>query len=67
MTAVVPVNGLRGLHQDLVALTQSQLLYIDSLTVELQAHVESFRKLLDKPPKNDASRRKLQSEGQNAQ
>ena len=65
MTAkFAPIDGLRGLHQDLVSLVENQLHHIDALRDELEAHVESFRKLLDKPPKNDVHRKTLQSQGQ---
>ncbi|KAI4173910.1 MAG: hypothetical protein LQ343_002678 [Gyalolechia ehrenbergii] len=55
------LDGLRALHQDLIALEEGQLRNIDKLCDELRSHVEAFRKLLDKPPKSDASRTKLNS------
>ena len=63
MTALVAIDGLRGLHQDLIALTEGQLHRIDTLQAELEAHIEAFRKLLDKSPKNNASRQQLLSQG----
>ncbi|KAL9603047.1 MAG: hypothetical protein Q9219_001411 [cf. Caloplaca sp. 3 TL-2023] len=57
------LENLRALHQDLLVLQDGQLQKIDRLCRELESHVEAFRKLLDKPPKNDASRTKLTSAG----
>jgi nuclear pore complex protein Nup205 len=53
--------ALRGLHQDLLALEESRLRNIDRLWAELEARVDEFRQLLDKPGKNDGSRKTLQS------
>lgn len=50
------LEGLRGLHQDLVALDESQLRNVDRLLTELEARVDDFKKLLDKSPKNEKSR-----------
>lgn len=55
------VEGLRGLHQDLVALDESQLRNVDRLLAELEARVGDFKKLLDKSPKNEKSRNTLLS------
>lgn len=55
------LGGLRGLHQDLIALEESQLLNVEKLCVELEAKVEEFRHLLDKPSKNETSRTSLLS------
>lgn len=55
------VEGLRGLHQDLVALDESQLRNVDRLLTELEARVDDFKKLLDKSPKNEKSRNSLLS------
>lgn len=59
MKAQDELNGLRGLHQDLIALSESRLASVEKLWIDLEAHIEAFRKLLNKPPKNDASRQKL--------
>ncbi|KAK4696524.1 hypothetical protein P7C71_g1402, partial [Lecanoromycetidae sp. Uapishka_2] len=53
--------GLRGLHQDLLALEDSRLRNIDRLWAELEARVNEFRQLLDKPAKNDANRKTLET------
>lgn len=55
------VEGLRGLHQDLVALDESHLRNVDRLLTELEARVDDFKKLLDKSPKNEKSRKTLLS------
>ncbi|KAL8949940.1 MAG: hypothetical protein Q9222_003989 [Ikaeria aurantiellina] len=55
------LNSLRALHQDLVALEDGQLRNIDRLCDQLKQHVEALKKLLDRPPKSDASRKKLDS------
>ncbi|CAG7946730.1 unnamed protein product [Penicillium nalgiovense] len=54
-------NGLRGLYQDLSALSNSQLPNVDRLCLELETHIQDFRKLLDKPAKNNASRQAVLS------
>lgn len=53
--------SLRGLYQDLSALSDSSLVNIDRLRVELETHIDDFRKLLDKPTKNNASRQAVLS------
>ena len=61
MTGSNSLEGLRGLHQDLIALEESQLRNIERLWAELETRVDEFRKLLDKTPKNDISRKTLLS------
>lgn len=58
--------GLQGLHRDLLALQASQLRNIDRLWADLEARVSEFRQLLDKPAKNETSRKALSS-GTNAE
>ena len=53
--------GLRGLHQDLLALEASRLRNVEQLWADLEARVSEFRQLLDKPAKNDKSRKALSS------
>lgn len=50
------LDGLRGLHQDLIALSQSQLQNVDRLWEKLDARVDEFKRLLDKPRKSEKSR-----------
>lgn len=59
MTDQGSLEGLQGLHQDLIALDQTRLRNIDKLWADLQERVVEFRKLLDKSPKNEESRKKL--------
>ncbi|KAF1922872.1 uncharacterized protein M421DRAFT_426491 [Didymella exigua CBS 183.55] len=51
--------ALQGLHRDLCAHIDLQLPVLDRLLNNLEAHLEEFKTLLDKKPKNDASRRLL--------
>lgn len=51
--------GLRGLHQDLLALDASRLRTVERLWADLEARVNDFRQLLDKPAKNETSRKAL--------
>lgn len=53
--------GLRVLYQDLSALTDASIPKIERLCVELEAHIDDFRKLLDKPGKNNTSRQTVLS------
>ena len=53
------VAAIQGLHQDLIALSESRLPTIEQLCVDLEANVEAFRTLLDKKPKSEASRNAL--------
>ncbi len=53
--------GLQGLHEDLVDLEQGRLRNIDRLWAELEARVNEFRQLLDKPLKKEESRKILLS------
>lgn len=55
------LDSLRGLHQDLIALEESQLRNIERLWAELEAQIVEFRNLLDKPPKKSSSRKTLNS------
>ncbi|OJJ51011.1 hypothetical protein ASPZODRAFT_156001 [Penicilliopsis zonata CBS 506.65] len=55
------LGGLRGLYQDLCALSDPSLVNIERLCIELEAQIQDFRKLLDKPTKNNTSRQALLS------
>ena len=61
MSALDGLEGLRGIHQDLIALSEDRLPRVERLWVELEARIEDFRRLLDKVSKNDASRQTLSS------
>ncbi|GKZ51791.1 hypothetical protein AbraIFM66951_007167, partial [Aspergillus brasiliensis] len=54
-------TGLRGLYQDLSALSASSFVNIERLRIELETHIDDFKKLLDKPPKNNTSRQAVLS------
>lgn len=53
--------ALEGLHRDLCALIDSRLPALDRLLQNLEDHLDSFKALLDKKPKNDESRKALNS------
>jgi nuclear pore complex protein Nup205 len=53
------LERLQGLYEDLVAFSETRLANIERLWLELEASIEDFRKLLDKPPKSNASRQAL--------
>ena len=53
--------GLQGLHCDLLALEASRLVNVERLWADLEARVNEFRQLLDKPAKNETSRKALSS------
>lgn len=53
--------GLRGLYQDLSAISDSSFLNVDRLIFELREHIQDFQKLLDKPAKSNASRQTVLS------
>ena len=50
---------LQGLHRDLINLSESRLANVERLWLELDAHVEEFRQLLQAKPKNEKSRKQL--------
>ncbi|OCL14310.1 hypothetical protein AOQ84DRAFT_42231 [Glonium stellatum] len=55
------LEGLQGLHRDLLALTESRLPMLERLWAELEARIDEFKTLLDRPRKNDKSRQILSS------
>lgn len=55
------LEGLHGLHQDLLALAESGVLAVDRLKDQLDRRIHEFKTLLDKPEKNAASRTTLTS------
>lgn len=55
------LGGLRGLFQDLSSLSRSALPNVERLVFELEAAVKTFRQLLDKRTKNNASRQTVLS------
>lgn len=65
MTDLDNLTSLRGLHQDLLALENSQLLNVERLWVDLESRINDFKNLLDKTPKKETSRNAILS-GMNA-
>ncbi|KAL1966846.1 hypothetical protein VTN77DRAFT_3811 [Rasamsonia byssochlamydoides] len=55
------LGGLRGLYQDLSTISETSIPNIERLCIELEAHLQDFRKLLDKAPKNNTSRQAVLS------
>lgn len=53
--------GLQALHRDLCALIELKLPVLDRLVVNLETHLDELKALVDKKPKNDASRKALAS------
>lgn len=53
--------SLRGLYQDLSAISDSSFLNVERLVIELETHIQDFQKLLDKPAKSNASRQTVLS------
>jgi nuclear pore complex protein Nup205 len=61
MAANDSLEGLQGLHRDLLSLSENRLPAVERLLDELDNRIAEFRSLLDKTPKSDTSRRKLSS------
>ncbi|KGY15104.1 hypothetical protein PABG_12054 [Paracoccidioides brasiliensis Pb03] len=55
------LDSLRGLFQDLSSLSRAALPDIDRLIFELEATIQDFRKLLEKPTKKNESRQTVLS------
>jgi nuclear pore complex protein Nup205 len=55
------LEALQGLHQDLLALSESRLPVLERLRDQLEHTTQEFRSLLDKPEKSTASRNTLSS------
>jgi nuclear pore complex protein Nup205 len=53
------LERLRDLYQDLLAFSETRLANVERLWLELESSVDEFRRLLDKPAKNNASRQSL--------
>lgn len=61
MAELTDLEGLELLHRDLVAQAEQRLPNIDRLWVQLEARLDEFRRLLDKAPRNEQSRKSLDS------
>ena len=53
------MESLETLFLDLRALSESRLSNVERLEAQLNAHIEDFKKLLDKKPRNEESRKSL--------
>ncbi|KAI9695840.1 MAG: hypothetical protein M1820_008395 [Bogoriella megaspora] len=56
------LQALRDLHRDLLSFAASRISNVTRLEKELQERIIDFRNILNKSPKNDESRKQLQSE-----
>ncbi|KAF2204144.1 hypothetical protein GQ43DRAFT_201218 [Delitschia confertaspora ATCC 74209] len=61
MSEIDSLEGLQGLHRDLRALTELKLPVLQRLVEELDARLNEFSALLDKPGSNEKSRQELKS------
>lgn len=61
MVLLEDLAGLELLHRDLLAQAELRLPNIDRLWLQLEARIEEFRRLLDKAPRNEQSRKTLES------
>lgn len=61
MDEIDVLGGLRGLYQDLSTISESSIPNVERLCFELEAHIDDFRKLLDKATKNNTSRQAVLS------
>ncbi|KAI9842542.1 MAG: hypothetical protein M1837_007055 [Sclerophora amabilis] len=61
MSASESLEEIRDLYHDLVAFSESHLPTVERLAAQLEAKVDDFRHLLDKPAKNEKSRQSLLS------
>jgi nuclear pore complex protein Nup205 len=59
MSEDLELDGLQGLHRDLVALSEGRLPIVERLALELETKLEDFRSLLHRQKKSDQSRRSL--------
>lgn len=55
------LERLRDLYEDLLAFSETRLVNVHRLWLELESSVQEFRTLLDKPAKSNASRQSLNS------
>ena len=59
MSALSDLERLESLHRDLLALSELRLLNVERLWIQLEACIEDFRRLLEKNPRNEQSRKAL--------
>lgn len=56
MAEVTPLDALEALHRELVAVCEHRFESLHILELQLDAHAQAFKKLLDKKPRSNASR-----------
>jgi nuclear pore complex protein Nup205 len=59
MAELNSLENLQALYLDLLALSESRLSNVDRLEAQLNAHIEDFKNLLNKKPRNGQSRKSL--------
>ena len=59
MSELGGLERLESLHRDLLSLSQLRLSNVERLWVQLEAHIGEFRRLLEKVPRNEQSRKSL--------
>ena len=55
------LESLQALHADLLALSESRLSNVERLGIQLEAHIQDFRALLDKRARSEESRKSLET------
>lgn len=61
MTEINPLDALEALHRELVAVLEHRFESLHVLELQLDAHAQAFKKLLDKPAKNEGSRNAIKT------
>ncbi|PSR78098.1 nucleoporin Nup186/Nup192/Nup205 [Coniella lustricola] len=61
MTEINPLDALEALHRELVAVIEHRFESLHVLELQLDAHAQAFKKLLDKPAKNEGSRNTIKT------
>jgi len=61
MSELHSLESLEALHADLLALSESRLLNVERLGIQLEIHIQDFRALLDKKARNEQSRKSLET------
>ena len=51
------VEVIRSLHQDLIALSDARLATVEQLCLDLEAHIDAFRRFFDRSPRSEEKRR----------
>jgi nuclear pore complex protein Nup205 len=59
MSELCSLESLQSLHRDLLALSELRLDNVDRLWTQLESRIDDFRRLLEKTPRNEQSRKAL--------